>query len=146
MNNEEIIEKLNNLKSNYLKYEKLYNDYAKCVEQYYSFLMKLYENVCRLMVNKKYQDIDGNAYFNKNQEFSFEIDVLDYSLDFIGLIDNLIKQNDIGNIELIPSSDKEKPILIKIKYNSNKQIKEVEKIIWHLLPQKEENKEVEISR
>ena len=146
MDREIIKEKLENLKVNYLKCEKLYKDYAKCVEQYEIFLARIYENVCRLMVNKKYTESEGEAYFKENEEFVFAINVLDYSLDFMELVDNLIRQNNIGEIELVPSNEDNKSIILKVKYNSARKIKDVEQLIYSQVPQNTEKQTVEISR
>ena len=142
---DELYQNLANLKEEYLRAENNYKKYLKNIEQYCLFLDRVYEYICRLLVNKKYQEIDGEAYFQENQEFIFATNLLDYSLDLVSWIDNLITQNKIGKCQIIPSEDSTKPLQLKVIFNPGQKIKNVEQIIQNLKNSQELEKEV-ISR
>ena len=144
MEKREIYEKLETLKLEYMAMEKKYREYAKCVEQYDLFLERMYNFVCRLLVDKNYNVANGEVYFKENQEFAFEISPQEFVIDLCEIVNEFLKQKEIGSLAISPSTDNLKPVVLIIKFNSSKKINELERELNSL--RNENKKEKVITR
>lgn len=132
-----IYAKLADLKVRYENAQKQYKEYLKCVEQYELLLSRMDEHVCRLLVDKNYRIASEGAYFNESESFSFKVDPADFSIDLCEMINEMLKEYEIGSLVIEPRTDNASAIILKINFNGNKKVSEIEQAIRNLKENKE---------